>query len=119
MENSWQLGTTYYKTGSYAIFSQPGGPFTAVLPGLPQGEPWPDWPGAGSMVYAYGPWIIPGCLHPCHMYKIIPEYDYDLGQPVQLLTCNACTYCQRAVYGVLENGMPELYDPLLYAVIVA
>jgi len=119
VQNSWQLGTTYYKTGPYSIFSQPGGPFTAVLPALTQGEPWEDWPGAESMVFAYGPWIMPGCGHPIHEYDIIQEYDFDLDQPVQLLACAACSYCQRAVYGTLENGMPELYDPNLYCVIVA
>jgi hypothetical protein len=119
MENSWQLGTTYYKTGPYVIFSQPGGPFTPVFPAQNSGAIWDAWPGPESMVFAYGPWIIPGCGHGIHEYKIIQEYDYDMEQPVQLLACNVCTYVQRAVYGVLENGMPELYDSYLYCVIVA
>lgn len=119
MQNSWQLGTPYYTTGPYAIFSQPGGPFTPVLPALNSGTPWPEFPGAATMVFSYGPWIIPGCGHPIHMYKVVQEYDFNLSQPVQLLTCNACSFVQRAVYGTAPNGLPELYDPNTYAVIVA
>jgi hypothetical protein len=101
------------------FFTQPGGPFTKVLPELAQGEIWPDFPGPSQMVYSYGPWVQPSCLHPQHEYTIIQDFDYVLNQPVQLITCSVCSFIQRAVYGTAPNGMPELYDPTLYAVIVA
>lgn len=113
--NDWQLGTTYYKTGPYSIFSQPGGPFTAVLPALSQGQSWPDWPGAGSMVFSYGPsWIGIGCLHPVHSFDIIRDFDYTTDESVALLTCPACSYIQRGV-----EPFEAIYDPNLYCVIIA
>ena len=118
--NSWELGTMYNggKLNGTIFFTQ-SAPFQPVTPGLPQGAPFPDWPGAGSMVFSYGPWVQPGCLHPQHQYTIIQEFDYVLNQPVQLITCSVCSFIARAVYGTAPNGMPELYDPNLYAVIVA
>lgn len=118
-QNSWQLGVPYtFDLNGVPFWTQPGGPGTQVFPAIEQGEVWPDWPGAAVMVYSYVPWVQPGCLHPIHEFKILQEYDFVEGQPVQLICCQACQYVQRAVYGDGENGMPVLYDPLLYAVIV-
>jgi hypothetical protein len=118
--NSWTLGTMYYggRLNGAPFFTQEGGPFTAVTPGLPQGQIWEDWPGPESLVFSYGPWIVPACLHPCHEYNIIQDYDYTMNEPVALLTCPVCSLIQRAVYGTCIYGQ-EIYDPNVYAVIAA
>src|SRR5690242_11159438 len=107
---------TYNGVANY--FTQPGGPFTQVFPALPQAQPWPEFPGPSSMVFSYGPWIMPGCLHPIHGFRIIQEFDYDTNQLVSLLTCSCCQYVQRAVEGVDQYGPTAVYNPLTYAVIV-
>lgn len=119
-QNSWQLGTMYYggKLNGTPFFTQ-SAPFQPVFPQLPQGAPWPEWPGAASLVYSYAPWVGIGCLHWIHQYTIIQDYDYEKDQPVALITCPVCSYIQNAVYGQLNNGMQEIYDPYVYAVIVA
>lgn len=122
-QNSWQLGTMYRggMLNGTPFFTQPGGAFTKVLPELPQGARWFDWPGAGSMVFSYGPWIGIGCLHSIHEFNVIQEVDYTQSPPqlVALLTCPVCSYIQRAVPGTSLYGPTEVYDPNLYAVIVA
>lgn len=121
--NSWELGTMYYggKLNGVPFFRQDGGPFTAVTPGLPQGALWPDYPGAGTMVFSYGPWIGIGCLHSIHEFNIVQAVDYTQDPPalVALLTCPACSYIQRSVPGTDEYGPTAVYNPLSYAVVVA
>jgi hypothetical protein len=95
-ENSWVLGTPYYSTGQYSIFSQPGGPFTPVLPGSGQSAPFEAYPITG-LAYTYSPWWIPGCGHITKEWKIIVDYDYTQDSQVQLICCGVCSYIQRAV----------------------
>lgn len=120
--NTWAVGTMYYGGRlNGTVFFQQEEPFGPVTPGLPQGAPFPDWPGAGTLVFSYGPWIGIGCLHPIHEFNIIQEVDYTLDpvQQVALLTCPVCSYIQRAVYGTSLYGPTEVYDPTGMAVIVA
>lgn len=119
-QNDWQLGTMYRKglLNGTPFFSQ-SAPFQKVFPTNQNNVPWPEWPGAGSMtINECSNWVNPGCLHVVKNFCIIQEFDYVLNQPVQLITCPTCSYIQRAVYGKAQNGMPELYDPYLYCVIV-
>jgi hypothetical protein len=121
--NSWEVGTMYYggRLNGTIFFSQ-SAPFQPVTPAITQGEPWTDFPGAGSMVFSYGPWIMPGCGHPIHEFNVIQEYDYTTNQPVALLTCACCSYIQRAVPNSSDTelyGPTAVYDPNLYCVIVA
>lgn len=120
-QNDWQVGVPLtFKLNGVDFFTQ-SAPFEPVYPQLPQGEPWPDWPGAGSMVFSYGPWIGIGCLHSIHAFRIVQTVDYtqDPPQLVALLTCPVCSYVQRAVPGTDEYGPTAVYNPLTYAVVVA
>ena len=114
MQNSWQVGALYGGglLNGVPFFTQPGGPFTQVFPALPQWEPWKDWPGSGSMVFSYGPWIGVGCLHSIKRFNIVREFDYNTGQSTAILLCPVCGYCQRNV-----EPYEEIFDPNLYAVI--
>jgi hypothetical protein len=109
------------KLNGVPFFRQDGGPFTAVTPALPQEEPWESWPGAGSMVFAYGSWIGIGCLHPIHEFNIVQEVDYTQSPPqlVSLLTCPVCSFIQRAITNQSIYGPTGAYDPLVAAVIIA
>jgi hypothetical protein len=111
----------YYdgKLNGTDFFTQ-SAPFEPVFPQLPQGAPWPEFPGAATMVFSYGPWIGIGCLHSIHEFNIIQEVDYTQSPPqlVSLLTCPVCSYIQRAVYGTCIYGL-EVFDPTGMAVIVA
>lgn len=121
-QNRWALGEMYYqgRLNGVPFWTQPGGPGTIVFPQNQRNTPWLDWPGAGTMtINEIANWVNPGCQHVVKMFNVIQEFDYDKGMPVQLLCCPSCSYVQRAVYGQTQNGMPELYDPLLYVVIVA
>lgn len=119
--NTWEVGTMYNggKLNGTAFFTQPGGPFSQTFPALPQAQPWPEWPGSGSLVFAYGPWIGIGCLHPIHEFNIVQEVDYtqDPPQLVSLLTCPACSYIQRVITNQSIYGPTGAYDPLALAVI--
>jgi hypothetical protein len=106
------------KLNGVPFFTQPGGPGTQVFPALPQGAPFPDWPGAGSMVFSYGPWVMPGCLHPIKQFRVAQDFDYNTNQLVALLLCPCCQYLQRVIYTQSEYGPTGAFDPNLYAVIV-
>jgi len=112
----------YYQgsfNGVANFYTQPGGPGTQVFPANQRNTVWSAWPGAATMtINEVANWVNPGCQHVVKMFTVIQEFDYVLGQPVQLLTCPTCSYVQRAVYGTTQNGMPELYDPYAYCVIV-
>jgi len=112
--NSWALGTMY-RGGTFngvpGFFTQ-SAPFQPVFPQLPQGAPWPEFPGPSQMVFSYGPWIGIGCLHWVHEFNIIRDFDYTTGESVALLTCPVCSYIQRAV-----EPFEAILDPNLYAVI--
>ena len=121
-QNNWQIGVPYtFKLNGADFFAQPGGAFTTVYPTLPQGDPWKDWPGSGSMVFSYGPWIGIGCGHFIHEFNIIQEADYTQTptQLVSLLTCPVCSYVMRAVPAGSIYGPTEVYDPTAMAVVVA
>ena len=119
--NRWTVGTMYYQgllNGS-PFYSQPGGPGTQVFPTERNGAPWPEYPIPGLVINEYQPWVVPGCLHSVKEFCVIQEYDYATDQQVALLTCPTCSYVQRAVYGGSLYGPTGVYDPNLYAVIVA
>lgn len=122
-QNDWIVGTMYRggALNGVPFFTQPGGPETQVFPALPQGAPWPEFPGAATMVFAYGPWIGIGCLHSIHEFNIVQEVDYTQSPPalVALLTCPVCSYIQRAVPAGSIYGPTQVYDPFTYAVICA
>jgi hypothetical protein len=121
--NDWEVGTMYNggRLNGTPFFTQEGGPFTPVSPALPQGAPWPDWPGSGSMVFSYGPWIGIGCLHSIHEFNVIQDVDNTQDPPalVSLLTCPVCSYIQRAITNQSIYGPTGAYDPLVAAVLVA
>ena len=117
--NRWTLGVPYsFLLNGAEFFSQPGGPNTAVFP-QEQNGPWADYPIGGMTINETTQWVGTGCGHFTKEYRIVQEFDYVLGQPCQLLTCTICSYVQRVVYGASQYGPGELYDPILYAVIVA
>ena len=121
--NTWQIGVPYsfrYQGGGADFWTQPDGPGTQVYPQEQLNNIWPDWPGAATLtineVPVFG--LFAGCGHGFNSWKVLQEYDNVKEQPVQLLVCPLCQYVQRAVYGADQNGMPLLYDPNLYVVIV-
>jgi hypothetical protein len=121
-QNDWEVGVPLtFKLNGADFFTQPGGPFTTVYPTLPQGAPFPEYPGAGTLVFSYGPWIGIGCGHFIHEFNIRQAVDYTLDPPqlVALLTCPVCSFVQRAVPGTDEYGPTAVYNPLSYAVVVA
>jgi hypothetical protein len=94
-------------------------PGQLVYPQNQRNAVWPDWPGAGVVtINECNNWVNPGCGHVVKEFSVIQEFDYVAGEPVSLLVCPSCSYVQRAVYGTQSNGMPEIYDPNLYCVIV-
>lgn len=115
-QNRYQVGVMYYgglKNGQ-PFYTQPGGPGTQVFPAQPNGQPWPDWPAAGEMVYSFGAWWIPFCLHFVDFWDVIREYDYDNSTSVALITCPVCNIVQ-AVYTPFEAWL----NPIEHSIIVA
>lgn len=115
-QNRYQVGTLYYPGGPapHNYFTQPGGPGTQVFPAQPNGQPWPAWPAAGEMVYSFGAWWQPQCLHYVSAWNVIREYDYDNSTSVALICCPVCSLVQT-VYTPFEAWL----DPIQHSIIVA
>jgi hypothetical protein len=115
-ENRWAVGTMYgngYLNGQ-PFFTQPAGPFTAVLPPTPNNVPWEEYPIKGLVISAYVPWFSPGCQHAIKQWKMIQEFDYDTNQSVELVCCLICAYVQSSHFQPAETWL----DALLYPIII-
>lgn len=114
--NNWQIGAMYgngYVSGQ-PFYTQPGGIGTQTFPSQPQAQPWPAWPAAGIMMYNFGGFWLPGCLHWVDFWDIIREFDYGTNSSVALICCPVCKFVQRTI-----EPFEEWLNPIQQAIIVA
>ena len=108
--NAWQVGTLYDKRFNGISWSQPGGPFTKVLPvtqvqansNLLSNEPFSEL--TGTYIF--------GCGHSVDQVLLLMDYDYLNLVQVGLVCCPTCSYLSRII-----SPWSQAYNPLTAAVL--
>jgi hypothetical protein len=108
--NDWQVGTLYDKKFNGIHWSQPGGPFTKVLP-VTQVQANSNLLTTEPFTELTGTWML-GCGHSLDNLMLQLDYDHINRIQVMLVLCPTCSYVTR-----IFSPATDAYNPLTAAII--
>ena len=109
--NDYQVGTLYYKNGFNNVkWTQPGGPFTKVLP-VTQVQANSNLFTTEAFSELTGVFMF-GCGHSVNMVRLELDYDHQTKQQVGLICCPTCCYVSRVI-----SPWIQAYNPLTAAIL--
>ena len=108
--NDWTVGTLYNPNFNYIRWTQPGGPYSKVLP-VTQVTGNADLFTTKPFSELSGTYLF-GCGHSVDQVMLQIDWDYQNSVQVALICCPTCSYLSRVI-----SPASLAYNPLINAIL--